>query len=1245
MMGKVVKQMNTYLVKLRNAVPEFITAFYLVGTSLIGTGLIGTSLIGADSVGVNFIKTSLIGTGAEFSNPVLSALWFLLHFLSGAVLLRTTWNFSILIHGLGHVAVIAVLDRDLGFVNIANIFEHRSLLKALISCLPFTAIFLPFVYSEAYLWIDVGNSAASDPVAADLDTETIRVKASGGILFNACALYLALLSFLFIPGNSPSAVTLAIQLFIGTNLLLIVSSLSDITAVVTGKASCFNCGNFGFLGKRLPEDGGDLLPTRVVEMFTAMGSETEIRGEQAGGGVIFARDRTNQTIFVGEKIVNQKRKNLTQSLESAFAPVRRKAISAGAKPLNKAVMGVWHYRYATSSPPAVMETHWHEWMPARTAAVWQVVQGKWVCDHQIVNHRITHNGDFDAWGLFGRPVENAHLGLWLERVLHTPNATLGDSPKIAGTMDLLITQGMWDASLRLAYQFAIATSIEAAFDGQSPTKLAPNTAPATSEIEAWSAIAEQIFEKHKGTLLLPYAKSMLEVSKPHLSRFEQDLLQALSQHGTVSQWSSAQQTAFAKTAVYAFFHNNLYQATKLFMSRAHGSFGLVTVSTLSEDSLVLSAWGQPMVTGFNVQDNYMVYASEPAAVDAVLSHIPRSYRLDLDQKAGEIAWVGVDRIAVYSMQADRELLGPALEQRWIPLQHNPYILPPQADATDPVEQDIKDIPRVLKAIDIDWCDPDSFNRQSGDYLAQRLLEKAKIWEQRQRATINIKLDSVPYEQPVDLLITGVESSLWLGEQFAQDLSTLFPALSIKTLSANQVLRKLHDGFSGLHLDKSSIVLAISQSGQTFPTLQATNAFELLRQQQQIGELFIMTGELCSLMGSAIAQYYYPNSDFSRRIFVNGSGRRTAEPITVAVAAAQLTLTELLLYLANRLRSRLPGRQGPFGMTLTTADLSALERIKDDFLKQSVVTIIGTTASGERHDSPIHQTLIQESRKWALHILETPTVWAIHALYVFVTVGFTGPLLQTIFRALVAIARLPGPVLWLLPLVTLGDILIYIFGPWLWSLCLRYFQGRSRLARLGKRTLVIGDVRWVHKLLKAYVSKLFSLSYGIASLDVHSANPQDHMLHHFGHRIVRGTLVFLGVPDGRRHPLRRDDESAVIMTGKQANGVRNVQIGAEIIALGHNPAIAQQGFQNSLVLPSDREPAALVKNLPIGFEQLRESRFSAFERLLASYVFFWAIAKQVAAFPLLRYQHWKSQSRSRIMTTAAPIARSTTDSAR
>ena len=38
---------------------------------------------------------------------------------------------------------------------------------------------------------------------------------------------------------------------------------------------------------------------------------------------------------------------------------------------------------------------------------------------KMFTHRITHNGDFDSWH-FNRDVDNQTLGLWLERVLHTP---------------------------------------------------------------------------------------------------------------------------------------------------------------------------------------------------------------------------------------------------------------------------------------------------------------------------------------------------------------------------------------------------------------------------------------------------------------------------------------------------------------------------------------------------------------------------------------------------------------------------------------------------------------------------------------------------------------------------------------------------------------------------------------------------------------------------------------------------------
>ncbi|MGD1921923.1 MAG: hypothetical protein ACFCAD_25340 [Pleurocapsa sp.] len=268
------------------------------------------------------------------------------------------------------------------------------------------------------------------------------------------------------------------------------------------------------------------------------------------------------------------------------------------------------------------------------------------------------------------------------------------------------------------------------------------------------------------------------------------------------------------------------------------------------------------------------------------------------------------------------------------------------------------------------------------------------------------------------------------------------------------------------------------------------------------------------------------------------------------------------------------------------------------------------------------------------------------MYIIISVGWvipfghTLPLIKTLLSSFLWLFNLSSGIgNTVAPIITIADIGVYIFGAWLWTLALRYIQGRQLLARMGKRTLVIGDISWLNKLLQAYVSKLFALSYGIATIEIHSADPHNHLLHDFGHRVVRGTLIWLGIPDGRRSPQQQAAENAVIMTGKQASGIKNFNIGAEIIALGQNPAISCQGFSKSLILNSNKDDIYFRSIDPEQreqIEQLRESCFGSLERLCASYVFFWALAKKVASFPFLKYQYWKSQSRTKVMTTASPV---------
>jgi hypothetical protein len=423
-------------------------------------------------------------------------------------------------------------------------------------------------------------------------------------------------------------------------------------------------------------------------------------------------------------------------------------------------------------------------------------------------------------------------------------------------------------------------------------------------------------------------------------------------------------------------------------------------------------------------------------------------------------------------------------------------------------------------------------------------------------------------------------------------------------------------------------------------------------QNVIREFFVLTGEPTSFLGSSLTKPTFSGEPFSRRIFVNDSGRRLAEPATVSTAATHQTLTELLFYLTRQMHLTFPKSQ-PLGMKLSPEGLLALERMNNEFLLQSVPELMGVSTTGEIQKTRLHRQLIQGGRKWALHIIETPLAWAIHALYVLITVGWTipfghtNPLVQTLFQGIFSVCKLPQNVVDVfIPWLTLADIVIYIFGAWFWTLGLRLVQKRQLLARTGKRTLVIGDSSWVHQLLKTYVSKLFSLSYGITSLEVHGANPEDHLLHQFGHRVVRGTLLFLGIPDGRCSPKQQNKANSVLMTAKQANGIQNMGVGPEIVAVGSDPAIKQQGFTESVILPSPTYTACEYNSkYPLKdnvIETLRETRFGSFERLLASYVFFWALAKRVATFPLLKYEFWKSQSRTKIMTTAAPVSAANLD---
>jgi hypothetical protein len=81
------------------------------------------------------------------------------------------------------------------------------------------------------------------------------------------------------------------------------------------------------------------------------------------------------------------------------------------------------------------------------------------------------------------------------------------------------------------------------------------------------------------------------------------------------------------------------------------------------------------------------------------------------------------------------------------------------------------VPMYL-SVYVAWLDPSSSQRVSGHCLAEHLVDCMK-----NRLRHN--------QDSIDLIIGGIEASLWLGEQFGADLGRVFPYLNIMTLSSNK----------------------------------------------------------------------------------------------------------------------------------------------------------------------------------------------------------------------------------------------------------------------------------------------------------------------------------------------------------------------------------------------------------------------------------------------------------------------------
>jgi hypothetical protein len=1015
-------------------------------------------------------------------------------------------------------------------------------------------------------------------------------------------------------------------------------------APVIGVVEVLCCGNIGVFGIRHNSSGNsrELVPKEAIDICNRMASETVLRGEQAGGALVMAKDRSGQTVFIGHKAVNPKRGNLIKILGSGFAWERRKKESSGCKPLPDHYIMMMHVRFATSGPPTLSETHPHHWTNPTKVLVWQIDEStnKWEKQSKLFSICITHNGDFDAWKLYGNLTEIKNLRPWLNKVLDTDNHTEGDSPVIAGMLLLLTTQGMWYESVRLAWLLKIASSIEDRVPKQQWHK--------------WAKLFERNFIQFGRSLEIRHPDP--NVHKRHINSLIEKLLQETADDSSMSQWSLEKRKEFITTAVRAFLHNDLVTATKIFMSRAVGSFGLVAASTL-EEKLVVVAKGQQMFIGFNPAKQQVFYASSPVAIDRALGYSPGSYRLDLDHSVGEIAVLDrnavQDRrsIKIYSI-TNADIALDISNDRWITMAEEPFLHYTHYldyDTKDPIGDELQRIPRTMSESSQNW-QKGNLNRIAGDYFLELLIEKGHKFEQRRQTMQQAGLPADELRSSeLDILVIGQENSLQAGHNFVNNLKKIFPKLNVQAISSNEALLKLKHDPRSLSFSKETIVLAITQSGQTFPTNEVIDECCRLYQKRTIREIFVLIGDTTSIVRSPVLRKSELNKSLPKNVFVSGSPHSICEAATITHILERFTLNKLVLFLAKHTIAEFPN-SNPWGTILIQEDIANLEGLQECTIN-AAENIVGTDRAGDKSRSRIHKELVTSGRKWAQHVVETPTAWGIMALYIAITVGGKSLLglslsppqaILNLFVAVFHISQNSAVFRILNYYAVVADITIYVFGYWFCLLGLRFWQKRTLLARTGTRSVVIGDVPCVHKPLVSYVREMFSLSFGINTLIVHGEDPADELLDYFGPQSVRGNLMYVGVPDGSGGGELQDRKNAVIMAAKQANNIRHLNVGPEIVALIKDPEIEDERcFSKKFILPrynlklNCKGPNASDRQKLI--VDLTESMDGELVRLIAGYVFFWALAKDVASFPFLKFEFWKSQSRTKDASTASPVA--------
>ncbi len=541
-------------------------------------------------------------------------------------------------------------------------------------------------------------------------------------------------------------------------------------------------------------------------------------------------------------------------------------------------------------------------------------------------------------------------------------------------------------------------------------------------------------------------------------------------------------------------------------------------------------------------------------------------------------------------------------------------------------------------------------------------------------------------QPIDVLYIGLEDSDWVSEQSIQDQQKMFrdaTFYNLKSESVNAVLLSLKEQANrpdfqirlpaGI-ITNQTLIVAFSQSGVTFPTWHSINRLKQKRKEDEAkleflrelskhgnGRIFAVTGELDTPLGR-VFQKFTKDADFSKHIFITNVERQESEARSQSAMVMHALGTEILINIADVIRGLFPGTD-PLDMRLEQADIRELKKMRDHVIEKGMPAITGVDAAGEKKENPVHEQLVARGNALGWDILDAWVGRTALVLYVVATVAFgvvplgmgllqafgtlgiyisSLPVLQVGLQAsphllhVVQILSHIGTVPWAIHAAHGFDAFFYIFISPFAIYFLRFVMGRMIMARLGARKLFIADIPHVANPVAMFITKLFALSFGSASVIVKAENPRTDFVSMLAHEVSRGDAVLVLMPDGRLVTLK-GQEDAVVQSVKHLLNTKNFGGNVQLFGIGPNPDV-EEHFDEFIRLPSiadSPDPNTPLKRLRT-LQLLKESRFDALNRMAAGFVIGHAMVKRVS-FNGRLFKYWKTKAGAGAATTAYPVA--------